>query len=252
MVAAYVPFLVGLGLLYQAWFRLGKRVRFLRSCHQRLIFYSIACITLEHVAAVSWVLGLVAISPLRIKPVIVRCESLGICFAFLLMSGALLYLYTLTHTPRVFTSVPCWSARSLPAMFRCCWHALCKVLLWALRRRLDDGGRLRRGSCTCARRSGLAAFVFFLVYAVASCCWMLRGLPLPFYVEHSLAPLSWCRLAGCWSAGSSIIRGIWAGGGGWLRWARREFIARVSARWNGPDARSVSVQRSAARAWIFS
>jgi hypothetical protein len=253
MVAAYAPFLVGLGLLSRLGSGWGREFAFYAAAISALIFYSVACDPLwSTVAAVSWSVpfALVAISPLRVKPVIVRCAALGICFAFLLMSGALLYLYTLTqYTARVYFSAllerpfaPSYVSMLLSSPYAKYFYGPC-VVGWMM------GVVFAVGRVRVLVAAGLAAFLFFLVYAVAfvllDVAWWL---PLPFYVEHSLAPLFMVSaFAGCWSAGSSIIRGILA----LVRLAGQFIAARIDFPIGRTRPRSVRVQRSAARAWIF-
>ena len=166
------------------------------------------------------------------------------------MSGALLYLYTLTqYTARVYFSAllerpfaPSYVSMLLSSPYAKYFYGPC-VVGWMM------GVVFAVGRVRVLVAAGLAAFVFFLVYAVAfmllDVAWWL---PLPFYVEHSLAPLFMVSaFAGCWSAGSSIIRGIL----GLVRLAGQFIAARIDFPIGRTRPRSVSVQRSAARAWIF-
>ena len=194
---------VGLRVALQSLVPVGKRVSlFYVSCHfSASIFYSIACDPLwSTVAAVSWSVPFVAGRDKSSSHQ--TCQSFAVepsvsVLLFCLCSGALLYLYTLTqYTARVYFSALLERpfAPSYVSMLLSSPYA--KYLLWALRRRLDDGGRLRRGSCTCARRSGpqLRSYLIFglrgCIHA-AGCC--VGGCRCPFMWSTAWRHCSWCR-----------------------------------------------------------
>jgi hypothetical protein len=155
--------------------------------------------------------AVVALSPLRLKAILIRCAALGITLALLLVSGALLYVYTLTqYTSRVFFPAlmerpfaPSYASILFTSPNGKYLYGLC-LLGWIVGL-VSAAGRVR-----VLVVAGLAAFAFFLLYLLA---YMLLDvtwwLPLPFYVEHGLAPLFMVSaFAGLWSAGQSIVTRI--------------------------------------------
>jgi hypothetical protein len=216
MAAVYAPYIAALGLLARidpgrardfVWYTAGITA---------LIFYSLCCDPLwSLVGATSWAVpyAVVALSPLRIKAILIRCAALGVCLALLLVSGAVLYVYTLTqYTSRVFFP-------GLPGMERPFAPSYASILF------SSPNGKYLYGLCLLGWIVGLvsavgrvrvlvvagsAAFVFLVSYVLAyillDVSWWL---PLPFYVEHSLAPLFMVSaFAGLWSAGQSIVTRI--------------------------------------------
>ena len=210
MAAVYAPYIAALGLL--ARIDPGRIRNFVlySAAIAALIFYSVGCDPLwSTVAAVSWAVpfAVVALSPLRIKAVALRCAALAITFALLLGSGALLYIYTLTqYTARVYFSVllerrfaPSYVSILLSSPYAKYYYELC-ILGWVI------GLHFRCGSGTCARRNGFRCFHFLfilrsciraagceLVAAVA----LLRRAQLGA-ITHGVA------FAGLWSAAKSI------------------------------------------------
>src|SRR5262245_5874749 len=214
MAGVYAPYIAALGLLARldpgrigdfVWYTAGIAA---------LIFYSLCCDPLwSVVAAISWAVpfAVVALSPLRLKAILIRCAAVGVTLAFLLVSGALLYVYTLTqYTARVFFPAlmerpfaPSYVSILFSSPNGKYLYGLC-LLGWAVGL-ISAVGRVR-----VLVVAGSVVFVFFVLYLLA---YMLLDvtwwLPLPFYVEHSLAPLFMVSaFAGLWSAGQSIITRI--------------------------------------------
>jgi hypothetical protein len=214
MAAVYAPYIAALGLLARlAPGRIGDFVWYTAGI-TALIFYSLCCDPLwSVVAAMSWAVpfAVVALSPLRIKAILIRCAALGVTLALLLVSGALLYVYTLTqYTARVFFPAlmerpfaPSYASILFSSPNGKYLYGLC-LLGWVVGL-VSAAGRVR-----VLVVAGSVAFAFFVLYLLA---YMLLDvtwwLPLPFYVEHSLAPLFMVSaFAGLWSAGQSIVTRI--------------------------------------------
>src|SRR5262245_9555001 len=214
MAAVYAPYIAALGLLA----RLGPgRIRdfvWYTAGITALVFYSLSCDPLwSLVGGTSWAApyAVVALSPLRIKAILIRCAALGVTLALLLVSDAFLYVYTLTqYTSRVFFPTlmerpfaPSYASILFTSPNGKYFYGLC-LLGWIVGL-VSAAGRVR-----VLVVAGSAAFAFFVLYVLA---YMLLDvtwwLPLPFYVEHSLAPLFMVSaFAGLWSAGQSIVTRI--------------------------------------------
>src|SRR5258708_2210576 len=210
LAAVYAPYMLALGLL--ACLEPGRvRDFFLISAAiAALIFYSLYCDPLwSVVTAISWAVPLtvVAFSPLRIKAIALRCAALAITLALLILSGPLLYAYTLTQsTARVFfseVSERVFSIGYASMLFFSpnakYFYGLC-ILGWAI------GLILARGRVRVLVVTGVAAFGYYLLYMMAfvllDVTWWL---PIPFDIEHSLAYLFIASaVAGYWSAVRSI------------------------------------------------
>jgi hypothetical protein len=210
LAAVYAPYMLALGLL--ARLESGRVWNFLliTPAIAALIFYSLYCDPLwSVVTAISWAvpLAVVAFSPLRVKAVILRCAALAVTLALLILSGPLLYAYTLTHsTARVYFSEV--SERAFSIVYASMlffspnakyFYGLC-ILGWAL------GLILARGRVRVLVVTGVAAFGYYLLYMMAfvllDVTWWL---PIPFDIEHSLAYLFIASaVAGYWSAVRSI------------------------------------------------
>jgi hypothetical protein len=214
MAAVYAPYIAALGLLARLDpGRIGDFVWYTAAI-TALIFYSLCCDPLwSVVGAISWAVpfAVVALSPLRLKAILIRCAALGITLALLLVSGALLYVYTLTqYTSRVFFPAlmerpfaPSYASILFTSPNGKYLYGLC-LLGWVVGL-VSAAGRVR-----VLVVAGSAAFAFFVLYLLA---YMLLDvtwwLPLPFYVEHCLAPLFMVSaFAGLWSAGQSIVTRI--------------------------------------------
>jgi hypothetical protein len=211
LAAVYAPYIAALGLLARVGPGRAKDFILYSSGIAALIFYSLCCDPLwSIVGAISWAVpfAVVALSPLRTKVVMIRCAALGVGFALLLVSGPLLYAYTLSqYTSRVFfstllerTFAPVYASIFFSSPNAKYYYGLC-VLGWGVGL-VSAAGRVRLLVV-----AGSAAFAFYVLYVLAyilpDVTWWL---PLPFYVEHSLAPLFMVSaFAGFWTAGPSIV-----------------------------------------------
>jgi hypothetical protein len=248
MAAVYAPYIAALGLLARLDpGRIGDFVWYTAAI-TALIFYSLCCDPLwSVVAAMSWAVpfAVVAVSPLRLKAILIRCAALGVTLALLLVSGALLYVYTLTqYTSRVFFPAlmerpfaPSYASILFTSPNGKYLYGLC-LLGWVVGL-VSAAGRVR-----VLVVAGLAAFAFFVLYLLA---YMLLDvtwwLPLPFYVEHSLAPLFMVSaFAGLWSAGQSIVTRIGL---------PSVTIPSVTIPSVTIPSRAIKARRLAARPWIL-
>jgi hypothetical protein len=152
-------------------------------------------------------LAVVAFSPLRIKAIVLRCAVLTVTLALLILSGPLLYAYTLTQsTARVFfseVSERVFSIGYASMLFFSpnakYFYGLC-ILGWAI------GLVLARDRVRVLVVTGVAAFGYYLLYMMAfvllDVTWWL---PIPFDIEHSLGCLFIASaVAGYWSCLQSI------------------------------------------------
>jgi hypothetical protein len=233
MAAVYAPYIVALGLLARIDSGRIKDFLLYTGAITALIFYSVCCDPLwSIVSGISWAVpfAVVALSASRIKTVMMRCAALGACLVLLFASGALLYVYTITqYTARVYFSAllerpfaPTYTSMLLSSPYAKYFYGLC-MLGWTA------GLIVTVGRARVLVVTGSASFLFFLLYALAfillDVSWWL---PLPFYIEHSLAPLFMVSaFAGCWSATQSVVTRI---------------------RLSSPGI--VSARRLAVRAWI--
>src|SRR5216683_3977587 len=210
LAAVYAPYMLALGLLARLEPGRVRNFLLITPAIAALIFYSLYCDPLwSVVTAISWAvpLAVVAFSPLRIKAVVLRCAALAITLALLILSGPLLYAYTLTQsTARVYFSEVSERAFSIGyasmlffspnAKY---YYGLC-ILGWAI------GLILARGRVRVLVATGVAAFGYYLLYMMAfvllDVTWWL---PIPFDIEHCLAYLFIASaVAGYWSALRSI------------------------------------------------
>src|SRR5712664_401522 len=210
LAAVYAPYMLALGLL--ARLEWGRVLVFflITAAIAALIFYSLYCDPLwSVVTAIGWAVPLtvVAFSPLRIKTIALRCAALAVTLALLILSGPLLYAYTLTQsTARVYFSAV--SERGFSIGYASMlffspnakyYYGLC-ILGWAI------GLILARGRVRVLVATGVAAFGYYLLYMMAfvllDVTWWL---PIPFDIEHCLAYLFIASaVAGYWSALRSI------------------------------------------------
>jgi hypothetical protein len=216
LAAVYAPYIAALGLL--ARIDPGRTRDFIwyTAAITALILYSLGCDPLwSVVGAVSWAVpfAAVALSPLRMRAILIRCAALGISLAVLLATGALLYGYTLSqYTSRVFFPGLPGMERPFAASYVSIlfsspnakyFYGLC-LLGWII------GPVFAVGRGRVLVVAGAAAFIFFVLYALAytvlDVTWWL---PLPFYVEYCLTPLFIVSaFAGLWNAGQWIITRI--------------------------------------------
>jgi hypothetical protein len=247
MAAVYAPYIAALGLL--ARLGLGRIRDFVwyTAGITALIFYSLCCDPLwSVVGAISWAVpfAVVALRPADLKATLIRCAALGVSLALLLVSGAFLYVYTLTqYTSRVFFPAlerpfaPSYASILFSSPNGKYFYGLC-VLGWIVGL-VYAAGRIR-----VLVVAGSAAFGFFVSYVLA---YMLLDvtwwLPLPFYVEHSLAPLFMVSaFAGLWSAGQSMVT--------WIR-LPSVTIPSVTIPSVTIPSRAINVRLLAVRAWVL-
>jgi hypothetical protein len=224
----YAPHMVALGLLARLEPGSWRRFGLITAGICGLLVYSICCDPLwSTVNGVSWALpfAIVALSPIRPKPVLVRGAALGCCVIVLVVSGAAEYLYTLVqYTTRIqFPALadrvrgPDYNASILfysPYMkyFYAVW-----LLGWVL------GLLTLRGRARLLALTGLVTGVAFLAEVVVvyllvqNVAW---SLPLPVYTEQALFPLFV----------ASAVTGYW---GAWRAVAMRRRAPGASrrARW---------------------
>ena len=213
MAAVYAAHIAALGLLARVDPGRAKNFILYSAGIAVLIFYSVASDPLwATVGAVSWAVpfAVVALSPLRIKVVVLRCAALAISFSLLLGSGALLYIGTLTqYTARVYFSAllerafaPSYVSILFSSPYAKYYYELC-IAGWLL------GLVFRCGSEACARCNGFRCFrlLFALRVCVRPPGCELVILPLPFMrAPARLFMVS--AFAGYWSAGQWIISRI--------------------------------------------
>ena len=179
-----------------------------------LLLYSLSCDPLwTMISGIGFVaaFAVVALSPLRIRPVLVRCAALGCCVVLLLISGAGGYLYTLSrYSTRVWfseelayvpaptlTSVLVFSPKTMGAFYAICALGLLVGALFA------------RGRARVLILAGLVTLLFSLVYGATFLMMRKWWLPLPLYIEHSVFPLvTTATIAGCWATLRAIGRPV--------------------------------------------
>jgi len=171
-----------------------------------LLLYSIYCDPLwALIGGIGWsaAFAVVALSPLRRKPILVRCAALACCVVVLAASGVLEYLYTL---PRYTARVQFSSLLMRPADV-----TYGSVLFTSDYAKYAYGGCILGwmfGLVAVSGRprvlvvAGVASFAFLLAYATAFVVlqpdWWL---PLPIYVEQCIWPLfATAGVAGYWGA----------------------------------------------------
>jgi hypothetical protein len=210
LAAVYAPYMLALGLLARIEPGRVRHFLLITPAIAALIFYSLYCDPLwSVVTAISWAVSLavVAFSPLRIKAITLRCAALAVTLALLILSGPLLYAYTLTQsTARVYFSAAAerdFSIGYASMLFFSpnakYFYGLC-ILGWA------TGLILARGRVRVLVATGVAAFGYYLLYMMAFVLLdVVWWLPIPFDIEHSLACLFIASaVAGYWSCLQSI------------------------------------------------
>jgi hypothetical protein len=215
IAVVYAPHLVALGILGRL--EPGRIKHFILATGGIfiLLLYSLSCDPLwTMISGIGLVAAyaVVALSPLRIRPILVRCAALGCCVVPLLISGAGEYLYTLSrYSARVwfseeFAYVPAPTLASIVIIApktMGAFYAIC--MLGLLLGALFACGRTR-----VLVLAGLVSSVFALAYGATFLMMRKWWLPLPLYVEHSVFPLViTAATAGYWSAlratGSRIV-----------------------------------------------
>src|SRR5215831_1716449 len=206
IAVVYAPYLVALGIIGRLEPGRMRDFIFATGAIFALLLYSLICDPLWSMISGIGLGGpftVVALSPLRIRPVLVRCAALGCCLALLMISGAIEYVYTLTqYSARVWFSD---ALAYVPQAFLASivfispntmgpYYGLC-ALGWVL------GLLFARGRVRVLVVAGLLSFVFIVAYGATFLLMLKWWLPLPLYVEHSLFPLfTTSAIAGYWAA----------------------------------------------------
>jgi hypothetical protein len=212
----YAPYMIALGLFARLEPGSWRRFAVITAGIFGLLFYSVCCEPLwSIVCCLSWALpfAIVALSPMRLNAVLVRCAALVCCLILLGLSGAAEYLFTLVEyivrvqLPGIGDRVrlPDFQASALfysPYMkyFYVAWASGWLLGLWTLR------GRARvlviAGIASCAAL--LAEILVYLLLQNAS--W---SFPMPVYTEQGLFPLFVVSgTAGYWGALRAAV--LWA------------------------------------------
>src|SRR5262249_14377774 len=202
----YAPYLVALGII--ARLQPGRMRDFIFATGGifALLLYSLSCDPLWTMIGGIGLFGaftVVALSPLRVRPVLVRCAALGCCLVLLLSIGAIGYVHTLTqYSARVWFSD---ALAYVPQPFLASivfispktagsYYGICAVG-WLL------GILLASGRVRVLAVAGLVSFAFIVAYSATFVLMRKWWLPLPLYVEHSLFPLfTTAAIAGYWAA----------------------------------------------------
>jgi hypothetical protein len=202
----YAPQLVALGII--ARLEPGRIRDFIFAVGSifALLLYSLSCDPLWIMISGIGLLGaftVVALSPLRIRPILVRCAALGCCLVLLLISGAIGYVYTLTqystrvwfsdalaYVPQAFlASIVFISPKTAGS-----YYAICP-LGWVL------GLLFARARVRVLVVAGLVSFAIFVAYSATFLLMRKSWFPFPLYIEHSLFPLfTTAAIAGYWAA----------------------------------------------------
>ena len=206
IAVVYAPYLVALGIVGRLEPGRMRDFIFATGAIFALLLYSLICDPLWTMISGIGLLAafaVVALSPLRVRPVLVRCAALACCLVLLLASGAIGYVYTLTqYSARVWFSD---ALAYVPQAFLASivfispetagsYYGIC-ALGWLL------GIVLARGRVRILAVAGLASFVFIVAYGATFLLMLKWWLPLPLYVEHSLLPLfTTAAIAGYWAA----------------------------------------------------
>jgi hypothetical protein len=211
----YAPQLVALGILGRL--EPGRMRDFILAASGifALLLYSLICDPLWAMISGIGLLGafaVVALSPLRVRPILVRCAALGCCLLLLLGSGAIGYVYTLTqysarvwfsdelaYVPQAFlASIEFISPKTAGSYYSIC------ALGWLL------GMLLARGRVRVLVTAGLISFVILVAYSTTFLLMLKWWLPLPLYIEHSLFPLfTIAAIAGYWAALRAIALAVY-------------------------------------------
>ena len=206
IAVVYAPQLVALGIIGRLEPGRIRDFMFVTGSVFALLLYSLSCDPLWAMISGIGLLAafvIVALSPLRIRPVLVRCAALGCCLVLLLISGAIGYVYTLSqYSGRVWFSDAARLCAASLLVLNCVYFTQdVRNLLRHL-----HGGMAARNIVRPrpSARSGHGRPGKFRIY---------RGLrrnvllmrkwwwPLPLYIEHSLFPLfTTAAIAGYWSA----------------------------------------------------
>jgi hypothetical protein len=202
----YAPHLVALGILGRLQPDGIKNFIFATGGIFALLLYSLICDPLwTMISGIGFVpaFAVVVLSPLRIRPILVRCAALACCVVLLLICGAGEYLYTLSrYSTRVWfseelayvpaptlASIAVISPKTMGAFYAICALGLLLGLLFA------------RGRMRVLVVAGAVSVAFSLAYGAAFLMMRKWWLPLPLYVEHGLfLLLITATVAGYWAA----------------------------------------------------
>ena len=147
--------------------------------------------------------AVVTLSPLKLKPILIRAGALGCCTALLFLTGALEYVFTLSrYTARFQFAAVVDRPRLVPFVSAAFYSATAKyyyltcVSGWLL------GFLTLRGRPRVLVVAAGATCVLFVAYSIG---FMLLNVPwtapIPVYVEHCLFPLFLtAAVAGYWGA----------------------------------------------------
>jgi hypothetical protein len=179
-----------------------------------LLLYSLACDPLWTLIGGMGLFGafaVVALSPMRIWPILVRCAALGCCVLLLLASGAITYAHILTqYTARVaFSNIIhyTWDPLHASVVFipqsTGGFYEICG-LGWIF------GALLARGRVRVFIVAGLSSFAILVALVAAYRLLPEWWLPLPIYIEHGMFPLFITTgIAGYWVALRAIAPAIY-------------------------------------------
>jgi hypothetical protein len=205
IAVVYAPQLVALGILGRL--EPGRMRNFILATGGMfaLLLYSLTCDPLWAMIIGIGLLGafaVVALSPLHVRAVLVRCAALCCCLVLLLISGAIGYVYTLSeystrvwfsdelaYVPQAFlASIMFISPKTAGSYYSIC------ALGWLL------GILFARGRVRVLGMAGLVSFVILVAYSTTFLLMLKWWWPLPLYVEHSLFPLfTIAAVAGYWA-----------------------------------------------------
>src|SRR5262249_12033257 len=206
IAVVYAPYLVALGIIGRLEPGRMRDFIFATGAIFVLLLYSLICDPLWSMISgigLAGAFAVVALGPLRIRPILVRCAALGCCLALLLISGAIEYVYTLTqysarvwfsdalaYVPQAFlASIVFISPKASGSYYGIC------ALGWLL------GILHARGRARILVMAGLAGFAIVFAYDATFLLMLKWWWPLPLYIEHSLFPLfTTAAIAGYWAA----------------------------------------------------
>src|SRR5215831_7328751 len=206
IAVVYAPYLVALGIIGRLEPGRIRDFIFATGGIFALLLYSLSCDPLWTMISGIGLLAafaVVALSPLRVRPVLVRCAALGCCLVLLLISGAIGYVYTLSqystrvwfsdalaYVPQAFlASIVFISPKTAGSYYGMCALGWLLGIIFAL-------SRVR-----VLVMVGLVSFAIVVAYGGTFLLVLKWWLPLPLYIEHSLFPLfTTAAIAGYWAA----------------------------------------------------
>jgi hypothetical protein len=200
----YAPYMAALGLLARIEAGSWRRFALMTGGIVALVLYSIYCDPLfTFIAGVGWVVpfAVVTFGSLRIRTSLVRCAAMATCFGLLLLSGVLIYLYTLVQfTARVQYPEMGDRAREIVYVSAVSYSPDMKYLYLACVVGWVFGLLSLRGRArllvAAAMLSAGAYLMYSLFFLLLNVAWKP---PIPIYVEHCLIPLYMtAAIAGYW------------------------------------------------------